>query len=89
MEKSELIGTLQKLHTELSQTEHADPQTVDQLHVMTGEIQQLLDRSETPPGDPGPTTHGLRELLLKFEVEHPEFSELLGRIADGLSRMGI
>ena len=89
MEKSELIATLQKLHTELSQTDQADPETVNRLHVLTGEIQQLLERSETPPEDAGTTTHGLRELLLKFEAEHPQFSELLGRIADGLSRMGI
>jgi len=88
MEKSELIATLRKLHTELSQTDQADPETVDRLHVLTGEIQQLLERSETPP-EAGTTTHGLRELLLKFEAEHPQFSELLGRIADGLSRMGI
>ena len=47
-----------------------------------------VERSETPP-EAGTTTHGLRELLLKFEAEHPQFSELLGRIADGLSRMGI
>jgi hypothetical protein len=89
MEKSELIATLRKLHTELSQTDQADPETVNRLHVLTGEIQQLLERSETPPEDAGTTTHGLRELLLKFEAEHPQFAELLGRIADGLSRMGI
>ena len=56
MEKSELIATLQKLHTELSQTDQADPETVNRLHVLTGEIQQLLERSETPPEDAGTTT---------------------------------
>ena len=89
MEKPELIATLRKLHTELSQTDQTDPETVDRLRILTGDIEQLLDRSKNSADAKGTTTHGLRELLLKFEAEHPQFSELLGRIADGLSRMGI
>ena len=61
-----------------------DPQSSDGLN----DDQTFVGERETPP-EAGTTTHGLRELLLKFEAEHPQFSELLGRIADGLSRMGI
>jgi hypothetical protein len=34
-------------------------------------------------------TGNLRDLLLKFEAEHPELAASIGKIADSLAAMGI
>ena len=35
-----------------------------------------------------PVTSKLRDLLLKFEAEHPELSAAIGKVADTLAAMG-
>ena len=57
------------------------------------DIDDVLERSESETtgenAEEESPAQGLRDLLLQFEAEHPQLSEILGRIADGLSRMGI
>jgi hypothetical protein len=90
MEKEQLVSTLNQLHAELSKAQKIDRQTLALLETLTQDIQQLLERSTEPTEqEKEPVAHGLHDLLLRFEAEHPQLSVMLGRIADGLSRMGI
>jgi hypothetical protein len=48
----------------------------------------LENRSQTSTDDVDPVTRGLRDLLLKFEAEHPQLSAKVGQVADALAAMG-
>lgn len=86
MEKQELIVALQQLQAELAQSDTVDSESLDRLQAITAE----LESRETVPAAAGDEdTHSLRDMLLRFEAEHPHLSEILGRIADGLAGMGI
>ncbi len=90
MDKQQLIARLQQLHTELSQTERVDPETLAQLGTLTDNIERLLDgEGEASAADIEPVSHGLRDLMLRFEAEHPEVSSVIGKVADALAGIGI
>jgi Domain of unknown function (DUF4404) len=90
MDKQRLINTLQRLHTELAETEQADPETLMLLRAVTEDISRLLEKDqEALPEDVDPVTRGLKDLLLKFESEHPRLSARLGEVADALASMGL
>lgn len=90
MDKHRLVNTLQQLHAELSDAEQVDPETLSQLRAVTDDINRLLDkRSEVSPDDVDPVTRSLKDLLLKFETEHPQLSTRIGEVADALAGMGI
>lgn len=90
MDKQQLIARLQQLHAELSRTQRIDPETLAQLAGLTDDIERLLDGdAETSAGDIGPVSHGLRDLMLRFEAEHPEVSSAIGKVADALAAIGI
>jgi hypothetical protein len=89
MDKTQLAQTLRRLHGELSQTERVDPETLALLRTLTDDIDRLLEkRGETSSADVEPVTTGLRDLVRKFEAEHPDLSASVGRVADALAAMG-
>jgi len=89
MEKQRLIQTLQQLREELAASERFDPQTLARLEEVTREIEQALgERDETTTEELEPIS-GLRDLLLKYEADHPQLSAAIGRVADALAAMGI
>jgi hypothetical protein len=89
MDKDSLLKSLQQLHAELSETECADAETLQLLSTVTDDIDRLLEnRSQTSTDDVDPVTRGLRDLLLKFEAEHPQLSAKVGQVADALAAMG-
>jgi hypothetical protein len=90
MEKQQLIARLQHLHDELSRTQRVDPETLALLAALTDDVDRLLDgESEAAAADMDPVSHGLRDLMLKFESEHPEVSSAIGKVADALAAIGI
>jgi ElaB/YqjD/DUF883 family membrane-anchored ribosome-binding protein len=90
MQKKQLVDTLQHLHTELSQADRVDPATLQELRAVTDDINRLLDEKADPSQDDvDPVTRGLKNLLLKFESEHPQLSARIGEVADALAAMGI
>jgi len=89
MDKQRLVNTLEQLHAELSEAERVDPETLKLLRTVTDDIGRLLDkRSEVSPDDVDPVTRSLKDLLLKFEAEHPQLSARIGHVADALAAMG-
>jgi len=91
MDKDQLVKSLKELHAELSQAERIDPEALRLLESLTEDADRLLSESEAgaPASESGAVSTGLRDLLLKYEAEHPQLSQALGRIADGLAALGI
>jgi hypothetical protein len=90
MGNDRLQSTLRQLHDELTQAEGVDPETLARLQALTDEIELALARRGTEsPADVEPHASGLKDLLLKFEADHPQLSVAAGRVADALAAMGI
>jgi len=92
MERQHLVEMLRQLHAELAQADRADPETLSLLRTLTDDIQRVVGKRQNETksaGEAEPVTRGLKDLLLKFEAEHPELSATVGKIADGLAAMGI
>jgi hypothetical protein len=90
MERQELTAKLAELHAELSRSDQVDPASLDRLRELTDEIGRLLDDEEAADRDEAEgITSGLKDLLLKFEADHPELSLTLGKVADALAAIGI
>lgn len=95
MEQHELTERLTQLHQELSQAERVDPANLELLRKLTEDIGRLV--GDAPVGDDGGSMEedtegvggGLKDLLLKFEADHPELSNSLGKVADALAAIGI
>jgi hypothetical protein len=87
MDKQRLVRTLEQLRQELSQAERVEPETLAELEALTGEIRRALEGDEsTEEVEP---VSGLRDLLLKYEAEHPQVATAIGRVADALAAMGL
>jgi hypothetical protein len=90
MGNERLQSTLRQLHDELSQAEGVDPETLARLRALADDIERALERRGThSPADVDVHASGLKDLLLKFEAEHPQLSVAAGRVADALAAMGI
>jgi hypothetical protein len=88
MQRDELQATLRRLHDELSQTEGVDSETLARLRTLTNDMQRALDERDES-ADVESSASGLKDLLLKFEADHPQMSVTIGRVADALAAMGI
>ncbi len=89
MDKQHLLQTLAKLHSELGHTERVDPEAAEMLRVLTTDIERVLSQPiETSPAEAQRASGGLKDLLLKFEANHPELSNSIGKVADTLAAMG-
>ncbi len=90
MPRKQLQVTLEELHEALGDAEQIDDDTRAMLKTVTAEIQRLLDEEQSPTEqDVHSVSSELKELLLRFESEHPQLTGILGRIADGLANLGI
>ena len=90
MDRNELVPSLAQLHEELSRIDPMDPATLEQLRKLTADIGRLLDQKQALAAeDAEGVTSGLRDLVLKFEVEHPQLATTVGKVVDALAAMGI
>ena len=91
MNTDELKQTLDTLHEELTQGQQLDDEARRRLQVLLADIQDVLAREPEQSAEGGDDGLGerLQEAVSEFEAAHPRFSQLIGRIADGLSNLGI
>jgi hypothetical protein len=90
MEKERLLQTLNELRAEVAQADSVDPQTMASLEAAIRDLQRELDkRGGKQPANIEPASTGLRDTLLRFEADHPQFSTAVGRVADALAAIGI
>ena len=88
MEKKQLLETLDALRAEVAQASEVDPAMLADLRRMTDELRQAIDDDQPAAPVEDHASHGLKDLLLKFESEHPQLSVSVGRVADALAAMG-
>jgi len=89
MKKHQLQARLQQLHDELAQAEGVDPDTLERLRTLTDDLQRAMDeRDDASVEEVESSASGLKDLLLKFEAEHPQTAAAIGRVADALAAMG-
>ena len=88
MENKRLLETLKQLHIDLSHTQRVDPETLALLETLTDDIERVLDKRPNAVAATSEPTSKLRDLLLRFEADHPELSTAIGKVADGLAAMG-
>jgi hypothetical protein len=89
MDRQRLIATIQELRAELANADDVDPDTLARLDELTNELERGVKRGEqTAARQVAQDSSGLKELLLKFEADHPQLSASVGRVADALAAMG-
>jgi hypothetical protein len=90
MDKQRLLQTLAELRAEVARAESVDPETAALLESAVRDLQSELEkRGVKQPADIKPASSGLKDVLLKFESEHPQLSVAVGKVADALAAMGI
>jgi len=90
MEKDQLREDLERLHQELARSKTVDAAARGLLIDVLHDIEAVLERSEPGTGEESePLIDRLRGTTSHFEESHPTLTELVGRIADVLSRLGI
>ncbi len=94
MEKQQLNDTLAQLHDELAHGPELDEESRERLSQLVADIQHALQSDTAGESDSSDEsaeslTDRLQDAVADFESAHPQFSELMGRIADGLSQLGI
>jgi len=83
------------LHQQLSGTESLDAADRASLESLLADVARLLERDDEARDEGASAeTHEslvdqLREAAESFEEQHPSLTELVGRVADALSRLGI
>ena len=90
MEKDQLREDLERLHRELAGSESVDAASRALLIEVLHDIEAVLEHSEPEEAGAGETLiRRLREATSQFEESHPALTEVVGRIADVLSHLGI
>ena len=90
MAKDRLREDLELLHQELARSDSVDAESRGLLIDVLHDIEAVLEHSEPETaGADESLIDRLRETTSHFEKSHPTLTELVGRIADLLSRLGI
>jgi CII-binding regulator of phage lambda lysogenization HflD len=88
MPTEQLRKTLEKLHSELEETQTLDAESQRLLAEVMRDIESLLANEESDHTSDS-LLDRLRSATGEFEESHPTLTEAVGRVADVLSRMGI
>jgi hypothetical protein len=89
MENERLLVTLTQLRAELARAEGVDLQTLIQLDQLIDDAKRgVIPEERAASADDDQSSGVLRDLLLRFEADHPQLSTSIGRVADALAAMG-
>ena len=86
MPREALRQNLTKLHAELASAEELDEDVRALLRQVAGDIEEVLgDQSASPHS----LQNRLEEATAKFEADHPRLANIIGELADTLSKLGV
>ena len=88
MPQEQLHITLQELQMELERVNFKDDDHRDSVNDSIATIQKKLRDESLMSGDEY-IVHELKEALEEFEEQHPKLTDLIGRMSDLLSKIGI
>jgi hypothetical protein len=90
MEDQELRKLIEQLHAEIQNTHTVDKKGQELLAHLEADIQELLARAEVTATPVHPTTiQRMEDGLSHFEATHPELTNLLSKLLESLSNVGI
>ena len=84
-----LRASLHELEAELESAESLDPDALDILEGAMQEIRAALGKEDATSLEPNSIIERLNDTSQRFETSHPTLTNLVGRIADALSQLGI
>ncbi len=84
-----LDETLRRLHAELSENPTISRESRELLEEIARDIQSLADAPPISRRETSPFVDRLREATARFEESHPSLAEVVARLSDVLSKMGI
>ena len=85
MTSAKLQQLLKDLHQELGATTTLDAHS----RKLVEQVLQDVDRIGHQSGHPASAEARLREVVLRFESEHPRLATTVGQVADALGKLGI
>ena len=85
MDQNRLRALLVELDRELKSTRSLDAQSQELLERMLADIPKTAAGSDQHQS----IETRLRELVLRFESDHPQLSGAVGQVADALGKLGI
>ncbi|MCL4790440.1 MAG: DUF4404 family protein [Gammaproteobacteria bacterium] len=85
MTNEKLQQLLKELHLELGATETLDPQS----RRLVEQVLRDVDRIDQQPEPAASVEARLREVMLRFESQHPRLATTVGQLADALGKLGI
>ena len=90
MDDNGLRNLLEQLHTEIEHTQQVDDKGREMLQDLSGDIRELLARSDGGQAPVQPTLLGrLEESIGYLEVTHPTLTDTLTKLLEALSNAGI
>jgi signal transduction histidine kinase len=89
MPNEKLRATVTELERELLASDTVDAATRERLQNALAEVRAALQESETTAEDRRSLAASLTKAVEEFEGSHPTLVSIIGRLADGLSQMGI
>ncbi len=89
MPNEKLRATVTELEQELLASETVDEITRQRIQAALAEVRVALQESETTAEDRSSLADRLNKAVEEFEGSHPTLVSIIGRLADGLSQMGI
>lgn len=84
-----LREVLDELHEALDASVDLDEEAREALARTAGEIRENLERDRGPEGGWQALRERLAETIERFEESHPRLTEIVGRVAESLSELGI
>ncbi len=87
MNRQRVAILLEELHEELATADSVDATLAAQLREAVDDIQATL--AENEPTDTLPLVQRLRESVYHLPENHPALRNMIGRVADALSQIGI
>jgi hypothetical protein len=88
MDSQALRSALVKLHEELGRAPRVDAESRELLRQLSADIERLMDQPESQASMKAHRPR-LKELEVKFEVEHPALAETMREFIDALGKAGL
>ena len=89
MPRDQIQTKLTELHTELEKLDSVDPELLELLKTVDGDIHDLLESGEPGAEETAPIMESLEALGADFAARHPQLERFFQELIAVLGRLGI